>query len=88
MKAWILAALVMGSSAALAQTNAPSSATGATAPAAKIKPPKPVCRSENTTGSMFPTRTCHSKEEWAAIDVANAANAERMSNSRNSAGHN
>lgn len=87
MKAWIAAALV-GSSAALAQTNAPSSATGAAVPAAQIKPPKPVCRSETRTGSLFPTRTCHSKEEWAAIDDANTSSAERMSNMRNSAGQN
>lgn len=88
MKAWVVGALVMGSSAALAQTNARPSATGVALPAEKIKPPKPVCRSETRTGSIFPTRTCHLKEEWVAIDVANSANAERMSNSRNSTGHN
>lgn len=88
MKAWIVGALVMGSSAALAQTNVPLSATGAALPGEKTKPPKPVCRSETRTGSIFPTRTCHSKEEWAAIDVANSANAERMSDTRNSTGHN
>lgn len=88
MKTLMAAAFVLWSSATFAQTNAPSDATGATAAPAKVKPPKPICRSENTTGSMFPTRTCHTKEEWAAIDAANAANAERMQNSRSTTGRN
>lgn len=88
MIAWMAAALIMGSGTTLAQTNVPSSATGATASQAKTKPPKAICRSEDTTGSLFPTRTCHSKEEWSAIDAANAANAERIRNSRNGVGRN
>ncbi|MDQ0836966.1 hypothetical protein [Sphingomonas faeni] len=88
MKVLIAATLIMASSAGATQTAAPPVPADATAPAAKSKPPKPVCRSEDKTGSMFPTRTCHSKEEWTAIDAANASNVERMSNARKSAGRN
>jgi hypothetical protein len=88
MKALMAVVLMLGSSAGLAQTAAPSITTDVTASPAKAKPPKPICRSANTTGSMFPTRTCHSKEEWSAIDAANAANTERMSNARKGTGRN
>ncbi|TXC71505.1 hypothetical protein FSB78_11540 [Sphingomonas ginsenosidivorax] len=80
MKMMIAIALILSSSAGLAQTAATGSA------AANAKPPKPICRSEPVTGSIFPQRSCHSKEEWTAIDAANAANAERMSAARNAGG--
>jgi hypothetical protein len=88
MKALMVAALIISSSAAFAQTSAPTDRPNADVISAKVKPPKPICRSEDTTGSMFPTRTCHTKEEWTTIDAANAANAERMRNSRSSTGRN
>jgi len=88
MKALMVAVLIIAPNAALAQTATSSDKPGAIVAPAKMKPPKPICRSEDTTGSMFPTRTCHSKEEWTAIDATNAANAERMRNSRSSAGRN
>lgn len=75
-------ALIASAGAGMPQATTPQNST-TTAPA---KPPKPICRSENVTGSIFPTRTCHSKEEWVAIDAANAADAERMSSARNSSG--
>ncbi len=82
MKALITVALFLGSSAGATQIAAPSTPADTAAPTAKIKPPKPICRSEDKTGSMFPVKTCHSKEEWVAIDAANAANVERVSNAR------
>ncbi|MGN6620693.1 MAG: hypothetical protein ACTHKR_06490 [Sphingomonas sp.] len=41
------------------------------------KPPKEkkICRSEQTTGSYLPKRTCHTAEEWKAIDGTNADDA-------------
>jgi hypothetical protein len=80
----ITAALVLISGAASAQTAPAVPSDGAAA--VKVKPPKPMCRSEDVTGSFFQQRTCHSKEEWAAIDAVNAANAERMSASRSGNG--
>lgn len=88
MEALMFAALFISLSAAFAQTNELSNKTSAAVAPIKVKPPKTICRSEDTTGSMFPTRTCHSKEEWTAIDAANAANAERLRNSRGAAGRN
>ncbi len=84
MKLMIAAALMLSSSAGLAQSAATGTpdATAVTTP----KPAKPVCRRAPVTGSNFSTRTCHSKDEWAAIDAANGANAERMSAARNAAG--
>jgi hypothetical protein len=86
MKVLIAAALVVSSSAGLAQTAAPAVSTDGASPKAKAKPPKPICRSLSVTGSMFPARSCHSKEEWVAIDAANAADADQMSNSRTRGG--
>jgi hypothetical protein len=36
---------------------------------------KKICRSEQVTGSIMPKRTCHTAQEWAAIDAQNQANA-------------
>jgi hypothetical protein len=88
MRALMVFALAVTSSVSFAQTSAPADTTAVSNAPTKMKPLKPICRSEDTTGSMFPTRTCHTKEEWTAIDAANAANAERMRNSRSSAGRN
>lgn len=43
----------------------------APAPAPVVE--KPVCRRETPTGSNMSRRVCHTKAEWNAIDVANAA---------------
>jgi hypothetical protein len=40
----------------------------ATTPAAKPAKPKRVCREQDFTGSRMPQRTCHTADEWAAID--------------------
>jgi hypothetical protein len=83
MKAMIAAALMVSSTAVFAQaTTTPAPSTDAADAPAKAKPLKPICRRESVTGSNFQTRTCHSKQEWAAIDAQNAADVERMSNSR------
>jgi hypothetical protein len=89
MKTLIAVVMICSPELAVAQTAgaaAPNSAAPTTA-SAKIKPPKPICRKEDVTGSFFPARTCHTKEEWAAIDAANAKNAERISAARNNSGH-
>jgi hypothetical protein len=87
MKAFLVVALAITSSVAFAQTSAPSDTTAASNAPAAMKPPKPICRTEATTGSRFTTRTCHSKEEWTAIDAANAAIIERNRNPQSIAGH-
>jgi hypothetical protein len=86
MRTLITVALLLAPGVAAAQAIEPAAAPQATStpPAVKTKPPKPICRKEDVTGSFFPARTCHTKEEWAAIDAANAQNAERMSAARNS----
>ncbi|TXC71252.1 hypothetical protein FSB78_10060 [Sphingomonas ginsenosidivorax] len=86
MRTLITVALLLAPGVAAAQAIEPVAAPPATStqPAVKAKPPKPLCRKEDVTGSFFPARTCHTKEEWAAIDAANAQNAERMSATRNS----
>lgn len=42
---------------------------------AKSVKEKKICRSEQTTGSYFAKRTCHTRDEWKAIDAANADSA-------------
>jgi len=39
---------------------------------------KKICRQEDVTGSIMMQRTCHTKEEWAQIDAANARNAQHL----------
>ncbi len=82
MKALIAVALVLSSSAGLAQESVQNGA--AVSAPVKIKP---ICRSEAVTGSNFPKRTCHSKEQWAAIDAATAVNTDRMLASRRASGN-
>ncbi len=38
--------------------------------AAPVKEKK-ICRSENSTGSILPKRTCKTQAEWTATDAAN-----------------
>lgn len=39
---------------------------------------KKICRQEDVTGSIMMARTCHTKEEWAEIDAANARSAQHV----------
>ncbi|MCP3736210.1 hypothetical protein M9979_15180 [Sphingomonas sp. RP10(2022)] len=63
------------------------------AQATEAPPPPPpadkrICRREVPLGSIMPTRICHTKAEWAAIDAANsdaAENARRANSARNGA---
>lgn len=84
----MVVALAITSSVAFAQTSAPSDNPAASVAPTEVKAPKPICRTEATTGSQFTTRTCRSKEEWTAIDAANAAIIERDRNPQSIAGHN
>lgn len=71
-------ALLIGG-AATAQT------AGSVAPAeqvAKPEKPKKICRKEVDVGSIMPTRTCHTKDEWSEIDQRNG-NAVRQLNDPN-----
>jgi hypothetical protein len=56
----------------------PAVAQTADAAAAAPKKEKKVCRRLDQTGSILGSRpTCHTKEEWASIDAANARNADK-----------
>ena len=47
------------------------------------KKEKKMCRRLDQTGSILGSRpTCHTKEEWAQIDAANKANADRALDAR------
>lgn len=60
--------------------------TPAASPAPTAKP-KRVCRREVETGTIIAKYTCHTKEEWVAIDAQNQANAQNaLDNRRNSSG--
>lgn len=69
-------------------------APAAQAPAALAKDKKPVdparkiCRSETPTGSRLPVSTCHTAADWAQLDAAGAASADRLRDmsSRNGGG--
>jgi len=66
-----LAAAVSFTMPAVAQTPDPAK------PAPKKE--KKVCRRLDQTGSILGSRpTCHTKEEWASIDAANARNAGKL----------
>ncbi|TPG52832.1 hypothetical protein EAH76_13280 [Sphingomonas glacialis] len=41
---------------------------------------KKVCRSEESTGSLFVKRVCHTKIEWAALDLEGRRSAEHIQN--------
>jgi hypothetical protein len=60
---------VAGTTATLAQE------TPAAAPDVKPAKPHRVCRQDVATGSIMPRTTCHTKDEWAAIDASNQAQA-------------
>lgn len=62
--------------AVLLSVSLPAMAQEAT-PAEKPKEEKQICRRLAVTGSNFGKRECHTKAEWAQINAANEANAER-----------
>ena len=39
---------------------------------------KKVCRTEEATGSLFVKRVCHTKAEWAAIEVERQRSADQF----------
>ena len=54
--------------------------------AAQAPPPPPekkICRREVATGSIMPKRTCRTQGEWAQIDAATRAAAQRDLDDRN-----
>lgn len=69
--------------ALLAQTATPP-ATAATAE--KPAKEKKLCRREEMTGSIMPTRVCHTKDEWVQIDAANQKAADQFSAARRNHG--
>ncbi|WP_010184466.1 hypothetical protein [Sphingomonas sp. PAMC 26605] len=48
--------------------------------AASTEKEKKVCRSEESTGSLFVKRVCHTKTEWAALDIEGQRSAEHIQN--------
>ena len=79
----VLAVACSVPSALLAQDVAPAPAA---ALAAKPEKEKKICRREETPGSVMPTRVCHTKDEWVAIDKANQAATDQFNAARRS-GH-
>jgi hypothetical protein len=49
-------------------------------PVPPVEKEKKVCRSEESTGSLFVKRICHTKAEWAALDAEGARAAQHMQN--------
>lgn len=48
-----------------------------------VDPDKKICRTEDTTGSIMPSkRVCHTKQEWATIDQENAQQTDQYHNAR------
>jgi len=83
MRRFIVLAIVCAAPAALlAQVAAPTLAETSAAPAVKAEKEKKICRREETTGSIMPTRICHTKDEWVQIDEANAHAAEQFNAAR------
>lgn len=62
--------------APLAVTTPAATTAPAEAPPAKPVEPKKICRSEEQLGTIFKKRTCHTQEEWDAIDAATRRDAE------------
>lgn len=71
-----MAALIFMASVSTAQQPVPvaPSATSGAASAAKHAPvEKLICRTEETTGSRFSKKVCHTKSEWDAMSADGAA---------------
>ncbi len=69
-------------------TTAAMAADDTPKPPADAAAEKKVCRREEATGSIMGKRVCHTKSEWAAIDVANARAMEEFNNRHRSASDN
>ncbi|GAA0301465.1 hypothetical protein GCM10009087_09030 [Sphingomonas oligophenolica] len=56
-----------------AQEAAPSAPAGASdaAKPVKVKKPRRICRSDQSTTTRMTSQTCHTADEWAAIDRSN-----------------
>ena len=72
--------------AALASTGAASAQDNSAATSVAAATPVPVkekkiCRTEETTGSMMPHRTCYTKAQWVTIDGQNKANVNSLRDS-------
>jgi len=63
---FIFVALVSASTPLMAADPAPAVTVG-------VVPEKPICRSEEVTGSNLPERHCHTKAEWAALEKQHEA---------------
>lgn len=61
-----MATILMASGAAAHQT-APATPPSVVAAAKPVTAEKPICRSEETTGSRFSKRVCHTKADWNAM---------------------
>jgi hypothetical protein len=70
--------IAAGAAPALAQT--PAASTSA-ASAVVADGDRIVCRSERTTTTRFPVRTCRTKNEWKARESANRRSNERLTDS-------
>jgi hypothetical protein len=71
-----IAAIIFVASAASAQQppyTAPSAASGSVSTAKPVPTEKLICRTEETTGSRFSKKVCHTKSDWNAISADGAA---------------
>jgi hypothetical protein len=78
--------------AAAPATATPAPAAPAAAPATATAAAKPakvrkICQVETDTGSIMPHTTCHTKEEWAAINAQNQQQVNQMQLHRGGWGH-
>ncbi len=85
MRRLIVLAVACATPATLvAQTATPAAPAAATAE--KPAKEKKFCRREEMTGSIMPTRICHTKDEWIQIDAANQKAADQFSAARRNHG--
>lgn len=81
---WLIAALLVACPASIvAQTPAPDAPKPESQETIVVKGKIPdadkrVCKTDVTTGSIIPKRTCRTKGEWEAIRLRSIAAAERM----------
>ncbi|MEO5939006.1 MAG: hypothetical protein ABIQ43_08350 [Sphingomonas sp.] len=47
-----------------------------------VNPNKKTCRSQESTGSLFSKRICHTAAEWASIDERNRQDASNFDDDR------
>ena len=70
---------VAGATHSFAQDATPSAPAGPETKPAKVHK---ICRQDVATGSIMPRTTCHTKEDWAAIDVQNQQEVDRTRSHR------